>query len=392
MDREPAIRGFVLTPIELSFRSLTETAIGDVWKQVFDHGWPGWKAWYLRRLGDNPAPVAKCHRMLRDFMPGMEHSWNAWVSSVGGDEDIARFLSFWTPPRYLVNCSQAAGVDAQGPWLIRNYDLDPLLNEATLLRTSWRGYDVIGMVEGMAGLSDGMNDSGLALSLTFGGRIERGQGFGIPLIMRYVLETCRDTQDALAALREIPCHMSYNVTAIDRAGQVENLMLAPDRPPIRRTDRWATDHQLGVEWPRHGRLTGTVERGQHLANLLEGGDLDGDAMAQAFLKAPLFTTGYDKGFGTVYTALYRPAEGSVALIWSDGERHVWRFDDFVPRDINVTFRADGSVGRAGAPAHLLDDETRRLQAFAARNTQSAFDGWTNINPLPDSRTETGDLS
>lgn len=392
MVHEHASRGFVVKPIELSFRSLQETSVGGVWKQVFGHGWPGWKAWYLRRLGDDPAPVEKCRRMLCRFMPGMEHSWDAWVSAVDGDEDIARFLSFWTPPRYLVNCSQAAGVDAQGPWLIRNYDLDPLLNEATLLRSSWRGHDVIGMVEGMAGLSDGMNDSGLALSLTFGGRIERGRGFGIPLIMRYVLETCRDSQDALAALREIPCHMSYNVTAIDRAGRVENLMLAPDRPLIRRQDRWATNHQLAVEWPRHGRLTGTIARGTHLSELLKDGQLDADALSARFLRAPLFTTGYDKGFGTVYTALYRPAEGSVALIWADGARHVWRFGDFAARHIDVTYDAHGSAARVGAIAHPRTDDTRRLHAIDARNRLESRHGWTNINPLPDSRTETGDYS
>ncbi|WP_166434113.1 C45 family autoproteolytic acyltransferase/hydolase [Roseovarius spongiae] len=382
-----------MKPIELSFRSLSESAVGNVWKQVFGHGWPGWKAWYLGRLGDEPAPVEKCRRMLRDFMPGMEHSWDAWVSSVGGDEDVARFLSFWTPPRYLVNCSQAAGVDAQGPWLIRNYDLDPMLNETTLLRSAWRGYRVMGMVEGMAGLSDGMNEAGLALSLSFGGRIERGRGFGIPLIMRYVLETCRDCQDALDALRGIPCHMSYNVTAIDRAGRVENLMLAPDRPLIRRDDCWATNHQLGVEWPHHGRLTGTVERGARLDDLLKGETSGADAMLRAFLAPPLFSTGYDRGFGTVYTALYRPATGSVTLAWADGERHVWRLDDFPARALDVTYRAAGSAAcAADAPARPFSGEDRRLHAIAARNTLERREGWTNINPLPDSRTETGETA
>ena len=46
------------------------------------------------------------------------------------------------------------------------------------------------------GLLDGMNDAGLAVSLTFGGRPVLGDGFGIPLVMRYVLETCEDVAEA----------------------------------------------------------------------------------------------------------------------------------------------------------------------------------------------------
>lgn len=51
------------------------------------------------------------------------------------------FLSFWSPPRYLINCTQLAFVDDDGPLLIRNYDLDPSLNETTMLRTRWLGRD-----------------------------------------------------------------------------------------------------------------------------------------------------------------------------------------------------------------------------------------------------------
>ena len=36
---------------------------------------------------------------------------------------------------------------------------------------------------------------------------------------------------------------------------------------------------------------------------------------EAFLRAPLFSTAYGSGFGTLYTAAYRPAEGIVDLRW-----------------------------------------------------------------------------
>jgi predicted choloylglycine hydrolase len=358
--------------MELIFRSLSEDRVGATWQKVFDHGWPGWKAWYNDRADREDISVEKCRRMLRRYMPELEPTWDNWVSAVGGDPDVARFLSFWSPPRYLVGCSQIAGSDSDGPFLIRNYDLDPTLNEGTLLMSAWHGHRVIGMVEGMAGLSDGMNEAGLAMSLTFGGRIERRPGFGIPLIIRYVLQTCRDARDALEALRTIPCHMSYNVTLIDRTGQIENVMLSPDRPLMQRSDRWATNHQIDVEWPRHGRLTKTLERGRHLTALTAGPELDAAEWGLRFLAPPLHSRRYDKGFGTVYTALYRPELGRVKLMWSDGTEGEWRFDDFGHRKLTVRYGADGSSIRGGAPATEMKETGRRPVVIRNRSQSGSF--------------------
>lgn len=202
---------------QLTFRSLTENAPGTAWQRVVAHGWPGWREWFTER-GGGDLSLAEARRALRRHMPEFETLWDELAEVADAGDTLRRFLGFWCPPRYLVNCSQAVLIDEDGPLLSRNYDLDPALNEATLLTTNWRGTRVIGMVEGMAGLADGMNEHGLAASLTFGGRVEVGKGFGIPLIMRYVLQMCRDVADAIEALRAVPSHMSYNITLADASG------------------------------------------------------------------------------------------------------------------------------------------------------------------------------
>ena len=63
--------------------------------------------------------------------------------------------------------------------LVRNYDLSPDLNEGLLLRTEWTGMPVMGMVELLWGLSDGVNAAGLSVALAFGGRSEVTRGFGV---------------------------------------------------------------------------------------------------------------------------------------------------------------------------------------------------------------------
>ena len=165
------------------------------------------------------------------------------------------------------------------------------------------------------GLLDGMNGDGLAASLTFGGRRILGDGFGIPIVMRYVLETCSTVDDARATLARLPYALSHNVTLVDASGAALTAYLSPDREPIFREFPAATNHQGIVEWPEQARATRTIEREQMILRLLDDPAVDAPAFTESFLRAPLFSTSYANGFGTLYTAAYRPTEGVARYIW-----------------------------------------------------------------------------
>ena len=64
-----------------------------------------------------------------------------------------------------------------------------------------------------------MNSDGLAVSLTFGGAKGAGPGFGIPLIVRYLLEVAGTTSEAVTTLSRLPISMSHNLTLTDRGGE-----------------------------------------------------------------------------------------------------------------------------------------------------------------------------
>lgn len=379
---------------QLSFRSLTEDAPGDAWRQVVAHGWPGWREWFTQRGGEDLS-LDEAHQAMRRHMPEFENLWDTLVETANAGDVLRRFLGFWCPPRYLVNCSQAVIVDQDGPLLLRNYDLDPALNEATLLTTNWRGTHVTGMVEAMSGLADGMNEHGLAASLTFGGRIEVSKGFGIPLIMRYLLQMCRDVQDGVETLRRLPSHMSYNITLADASGNWATVFVAPDRPTMVQNQPWATNHQLGVEWPRHGRISNTMGRAQHLESLLEDPTLNAAKLQSAFRQSPLFSTNYRQGFGTVYTAAYRPTQNDIRISWRDGT-------SLVPGDTKaqpIGYGEDGSFalpspryvaqdphpdwfGQFIAETHATQEgpEQARLAAFWRRNHYGTEGDWSNLVP------------
>ena len=139
-------------------------------------------------------------------MPELVPIYEQLVALAGADADAAAMLALGDPPPFIVGCSQAVAPDRDSghPVLIRNYDYDPRLFEATVYRTRWSARRVLGTGDCLWGLVDGVNDDGLAASLTFGGRQTIGEGFGVPLVMRYVLETCGGVTAATDVQRRLP--------------------------------------------------------------------------------------------------------------------------------------------------------------------------------------------
>ncbi len=193
--------------------------------------------------------------------------------------------------------------------LVRNYDLSPELNEGLLLRSEWSGRAVMGMVEFLWGLSDGINDAGLSLALAYGGRSETGTGFGVTTILRYVLETCDTVDQAVAALARIPSHMAYNIVLADAAGNTASVELTPGGGAKRMPQAIATNHQSGPAQADHPAFTRSFERHAHLARIQS----PPVALNAQFLKSPLIQDRYGEGFGTLFTAEYDPLARSMGL-------------------------------------------------------------------------------
>ena len=333
--------------MELTFEAVAEAKPGSKWRRLlFDRHWPAYRAWFLARGGATRPSLATAVERLRRFMPELVPTYERLVELAGGDDTAARFLSMYRPPAYLVQCSQAVwpgGRPGGGPpVLVRNYDLDPALAEGTILHTQWNGRRVIATVECLWGVDDGLNDAGLAVSLTFGGRRVVGDGFGIPLILRYVLEFCATTAEALDVLRRVPSHMAYNVTVLDRRGDFATALVAPDRPTVVLRRPVATNHQGAVEWPEQARFSRTLERERFLIERLADPRTTAAGLIEAFLRPPLYATDYRNGFGTLYTAVYRPGEGAAEFRWPDGLRWRQSFDGFQEGRRTVRYSSSGA--------------------------------------------------
>ncbi len=303
-----------------TFHHIRETMPGERWRMLFDALWPGYRAWYLQD-GDAARPeLPRAEKALRRFMPELMPTWSRLVDLTAGDPTAARMLTMFDPPRFLPGCSQLA-VSSPGPILVRNYDYHPGLCERVVFSSRFGTRRVIGTSDCLWGLLDGMNDDGLVASLTFAGQKGSGSGFGIPLVVRYLLETAGTLDEGLDVLHRVPVHMTYNLLLLDRHGRHLTVLVRPGAPPEVFSLPAVTNHRGTVPLdPAHAAAFRSVERQRALFELLADGP-DRSAAVEAFLRPPLYNTEFERGFGTLYTAAYRPAAGVVEYAWP-GSR--WR--------------------------------------------------------------------
>jgi predicted choloylglycine hydrolase len=305
-------------PDRIAFQAARE----DKLPGLFAERGAAYRNWYLKDGAAARPSLEEARAALERHMPELVPIWSALVVAVGADELGARLLTLYDPPPLLSGCSQAA-LGGQAA-LIRNYDYDPNLFDAVVLETRFADTRVIGMADQLWGLLDGVNDRGLAVSLTFGGRRRVDRGFSIPIVVRYLLETCASVAEGVAALERLPVQAAYNVTLVDRHANHATVWLAPGEPARVTSDRVATNHQGVVDWPEYARWTRTEERHEHLHALLEH-DLAG--VVAGMLEPPMRSNDYEGGFGTLYTAVYRPGDGTAEYHWPGA---TWRhsLEDF----------------------------------------------------------------
>jgi len=301
------------------FTAIAEAEPGERWAGLFARYWPAYRAWYLHQGIEARPTYLHRRRAAHAHMPELAPIWEACCEAAGGGDLEARFLSMYAPPAYVAGCSQAVW-QGDRPTLVRNYDYYPSAFDAAVLHSRWGGMGVIALTDGLIGVLDGINEAGLASSLTFGGRRDVGHGFGVPILLRYLLQTCVTVPEATDRLMSLPCHMAYNVTLLDAEGRWATVYLNPDREPVVTPGIVATNHQAEVEWHQHARATASVERERFLRR---------EELIATFLRPPLYSLAFERGYGTLYTAVYEPARQTLDLRWP-GE--AWSFGFDRPQD------------------------------------------------------------
>ncbi|WP_127844800.1 C45 family autoproteolytic acyltransferase/hydolase [Psychroflexus aestuariivivens] len=318
--------------MQIHFKTISEPGIpGQKWQNLFFTHWEAYKKWLIENEKEAPtADLKTSQAALKTHMPEIWPTYVRLCELAGADEVAAKFLTGYQPPFYVTGCSNAIfeGEDFQ---LVRNYDHHPDLFEGVQMLTKWNRKKVIATNDCLIGVLDGINEDGLVVSLTFGGRKITGEGFGIPFILRYVLEFCNNVDEAIETLIRIPTHMAYNVTLADRLGHYKTIRVAPNEEAVITNAAFTTNHQKKIDWPENAKFNKTVERALFLKNLLAEDQLSASDLVEAFLRKPLYNDLFKQGFGTLFTAAYQPITGRVDLRWPK-QKISQSFQHFVEQD------------------------------------------------------------
>ncbi|SDG56697.1 C45 family autoproteolytic acyltransferase/hydolase [Psychroflexus sediminis] len=321
--------------MQINFKTISEPGLpGSKWQNLFFTHWEAYEKWLIENEKDVPtADLETSQLALKTYMPELWPTYERLCHLVDANALGAKFLTGYQPPFYVSGCSNAIleGDDFQ---LVRNYDHHPDLFEGVQILTRWNQKKVIATSDCLIGVLDGINEDGLVVSLTFGGRKITGQGFGIPFILRYILEFCSNVDEAVEALIRIPSHMAYNVSVADESGSYKTIRVAPGEKAVITNSAYTTNHQKKVDWPENARFNKTVERSLFLSHLLEEDGLSSEELVSAFLRKPLYNDLFKEGFGTLFTASYYPKSGRVELHWPN-KKISQSFDDFQEREENI---------------------------------------------------------
>lgn len=298
---------------------------GAAWVERFHAGRAEAERWYRGERAKTLPSAAECRDAMLHHMPQLIAHYDRACGLVGDDEMAHRILSHYRPADIRSGCSQAVWLDEDGPALIRNFDYPLEVISERFELANWSGRRIICKAQRpWGGCLDGMNEDGLAASVTLGGRRVQGKGFAIILVLRYLLETCGFVDEAVAALCRIPVALPQNVTLLDRTGAYATVFVGPNRPPAVTRLRVCTNHQEAIS----GRQNSVLRQDRLLQHLADP-RMTLPALIAEFLEAPLYSR--KRGFTTAYTAVYRPAAGTVDYLWPGKS---WRqsFDRFEDGD------------------------------------------------------------
>jgi predicted choloylglycine hydrolase len=319
---------------DVTFRSVVELQPGPALGSLFGVNWPAYRNWFLRDGEEARPSYAVCQRALAAHVPELLPTWERLVELVGGGDLESRFLSLWEPPPFFAACSVATWTRDGRPGLVRTYDYVPALCETTVLTSAFCGRRTVAMADCLWGALDGMNEDGLAVAISFGGRRVVGRGFAVTLLVRYLLEHCSDVPAALDAIYAVPVNLAYNVALVDRSGASALVVLAPDHEPaVIHGEVCAANRQGRTEWHEHAVMSETVVREAAMAAALADPAMTRDGLEQIFLTEPVHRPLERHTWGTVYTASYDVIERSLRLLWPSDEAWEVQLDTAVPGEI-----------------------------------------------------------
>src|SRR5690625_667506 len=147
------------------------------------------------------------------------------------ESDILRLFGGYNMPILEMGCTSFITSD----YYVRNYDFSPHIYDSTfVIQRHDEGNWICGNSELMLGRLDGMNHYGLTCGLHFVNNNPYEKGFIGSTIVRIILEMCKNVEEAIELLNELPHAAGYNYSLVDNNGNFAVFEASPNMKNIYR--------------------------------------------------------------------------------------------------------------------------------------------------------------
>nr|WP_293302958.1 C45 family peptidase [Allomuricauda sp.] len=136
-------------------------------------------------------------------------------------------------------CSVFAFNNEDSTIIGRNYDMlfeYKKFTESSLIAPKGK-YSYISQSDVFIGRSDGINENGLSIAMSFVNGTEVQPGIGFHFIVRKVLENCSNTEQAIKLVQETKVASANNFLIADKTGNIAVVESAPQKSVIRRPEK-----------------------------------------------------------------------------------------------------------------------------------------------------------
>lgn len=230
-------------------------------------------------------------------------------------------------------------------YLARNYDYWPQESDLCLVTTKVKGkYKHIGFSELGFGRNDGINEHGLCISMSNAAPGVTSNSFGVEfwVIIRTVLDSCRNVNEAIELINRIPTSTYTNFIVADRNTNAALIEVASSEKSIQKINianskqyLCATNHFISKAMQKHdsARYWDSVARYMAMElrinddipnvdkNIIKGIQSD-------FMPLGTCTHHYGSRFGTLWSVIYDVTDISLEACFGSPKANDWYKFDF----------------------------------------------------------------
>ncbi len=308
---------------------------------------PGWLDFIGSGKGAFDAPrFAQVTGFFERYCPSLNTEIQGLADAAGvAPQDVMYYAASYQRARGCNHLVALPPATEDGHILLgRTYDYGDTDDDMRLCTTHIDGkYRHIGFSLLLFGRCDGMNEHGLAVTMSAGGipvRTPIQDGFQFWALIRSILENCRTVDEGLALVADMPLMGNTILLLADRSGQAALVETYGPHKPVKRISAadpqpylFATNHYTLPEMQAYqpgGVMHNSRLRAEAIQAFLSQGPVS-RAGLKAFLAseypAGLSSHFYSDYFGTLHAMLFDLTDGTVEVSFGSPAANPWHLFD-----------------------------------------------------------------